>query len=79
MKKSTLKAILISFLLMLSLSAYLYVNVNTQFQISDSEMSQQQQEEIVEEKTDTEITFIEAEFLKQLVKKAASSLPITGF
>jgi hypothetical protein len=74
MKKSTLQTIVISFLLVLSFSAYLYVNTNAEFQISDSEMSQE--EEIIEENTETEITLIEAEFLKKLVKKVASNLPI---
>ncbi len=77
MKKSTIQTVIISFLLVLSLSAYLYVNTNTQFQISDSETSQQ--EEIInDENTETEITFIEAELLKKIVKKAASTLPITN-
>ena len=77
MKKSTIQTVIISFLLLLSLSAYLYVNTNVQFQVSDSEMSQQ--EEMIEENTETEITFIEAEIFKKIVKKVASNLPTTKF
>lgn len=77
MKKLIKQSLILVFLLMLSVSAFLYVNVSAVESVSDKD-DVKLEEQRMEENTEKDITFIEVEFLKRLIRQGASRIPFSN-
>lgn len=77
MKKLIKQSLILIFLLTISVSAFLYVNVSTVDSVSDKD-DVKMEEQRMEENTEEDITFIEVEFLKKLIRQGASRIPFSN-
>lgn len=77
MKKLIKQGLILVFLLMLSFSAFLYVNVSDVKSVSNKD-DVKLEEQRMEENTEKDITFIEVEFLKRLIRQGASRVPFSN-
>lgn len=75
MKKSFLHSILFAFLFALSLCACLYVNLSSIETVSKGEVVDTEQQEMKESNQNTDVSLIEVEFLKKIIKQGVSKLP----
>jgi hypothetical protein len=77
MKNLIKQSFILVFLLILSLSAFLYVNVSAIESVSDKD-DVRLEEQRMEENTEKDITFIEVEFLKRLIRQGVSCIPFSN-
>lgn len=77
MKKSFLHSFLFAFLFILSMCACFYVNVTAFQKVSKGEVVDTEQQENQELSEKTDVSLIEVEFLKKIIKQGASKLPST--
>jgi|GEM_PF-1888470 hypothetical protein len=77
MKKLINQSLILVCLLILSVSAFLYVNVSTIESVSDKD-NVRLEEQRMEESAEEDITFMEVEFLKRLIRQGASRIPFSN-
>lgn len=77
MKKMVKQSLILGCLLILSVSAFLYVNVSTIESVSNKD-DVRLEEQRMEENTEKDITFIEVEFLKRLIRQGVSRIPYSN-
>ncbi|MFT5832730.1 MAG: hypothetical protein ACI97N_000343 [Cognaticolwellia sp.] len=77
MKKLIKQSLMLVFLLTLSVSAFLYVNVSASQSVSDKD-DIRLEEQVMEEKTENDVIFMEIEFLKSLIHQGVKLLSVSN-
>ena len=77
MKKLIKQSLMLVFLLILSVSAFLYVNVSASQSVSDKD-DVRLEEQVMEEKAENDVIFMEIELLKSLINQGVKLLSVSN-
>ena len=77
MKKLIKQSLMLVFLLILSVSAFLYVNVSASQSVSDKD-DVRLEEQVMEEKVENDVIFMEIELLKSLINQGVKLLSVSN-